>query len=64
MWFYNPQWKKGLNPKLMNPWQGPYSVVKKINNLVYGIGTSINQEWFTGTDYGDIVAAMCPLGLT
>ena len=37
VWLYNPTRKKGLSPKLMRPWQGPYVIVKKINDLVYRI---------------------------
>lgn len=29
VWLYNPARKKGLSPKLMRPWQGPYIIVKK-----------------------------------
>ena len=37
VWLYNPQRKKGFTPKLMRPWQGPYVITKKINDLVYRI---------------------------
>jgi hypothetical protein len=37
VWLYNPTRKKGLSPKLMRPWQGPYIIVNKINYLVYRI---------------------------
>ena len=37
VWLHNPQRKKGLSPKLSRPWQGPYVVTKKINDLVYRI---------------------------
>ena len=37
VWLYNPQRKKGLSPKLQRPWQGPYTVTKRINDLVYRI---------------------------
>jgi hypothetical protein len=37
VWFHNPQRKKGLTPKLQRPWQGPYVITKKINDLVYRI---------------------------
>ena len=37
VWLHNPQRKKGLSPKLQRPWQGPYLVVKRINDLVYRI---------------------------
>ncbi len=36
-WLHNPQRKKGLSPKLSRPWQGPYTVTKQINDLVYRI---------------------------
>ena len=35
VWMYNPQRKKGLSPKLQKPWQGPYVIVKRINDLIY-----------------------------
>ena len=37
VWLYNPQRKKGLSPKLQKPWQGPYVILKRINDLVYRI---------------------------
>ena len=37
VWLHNPQRKKGITPKLMRPWQGPYVVTKRINDLVYRI---------------------------
>ena len=37
VWLYNPQRKKGVSPKLSRPWQGPYIVMKKLNDLVYRI---------------------------
>ena len=37
VWLHNPQRKKGLTPKLTRPWQGPYVIVKRINNIVYRI---------------------------
>ena len=36
-WLHNPQWKQGLTPKLQRPWQGPYTIIKWINDLVYRI---------------------------
>ena len=38
VWLYNPT-RKGLIPKLTRPrpWQGPYIIVKRINDLVYCI---------------------------
>jgi hypothetical protein len=37
VWLYTPQKKRGLSPKLQRYWKGPYSVVKRINDLVYKI---------------------------
>ena len=37
VWFHNSQRKKGLTPKLQRPWQGPYTVTKRINDLVYRV---------------------------
>lgn len=37
VWFHNPQRKNGLTPKLQRPWQGPYVITKRINDLVYRI---------------------------
>ncbi len=35
--YIGPQRKKGLSPKLMRAWRGPYTVIKKINDLIYWI---------------------------
>ena len=37
VWLYNPQRKRGRSPKLQRNWQGPYVVIKKINDLVYRV---------------------------
>ena len=37
VWSYNPQRRKGLTPKLQRPWQGPYTIIKRINDVVYRI---------------------------
>lgn len=42
--FYNPQRKKGLSPKLQTNWEGPYEVVKRINDVVYRIRRSDNSR--------------------
>lgn len=34
---YNPKRRKGLSPKLQTCWEGPYKVVKRINDVVYRI---------------------------
>ena len=40
VWLYQPQRRKGLSPKLQRPWEGPYRIIKKINDLVYRIQLS------------------------
>ena len=37
VWLYHPQRKKGVSPKLARNWKGPYTVIKRINDLVYRI---------------------------
>lgn len=37
VWYYYPQRKKGLSPKLQRPWIGPCKVVTKINDVLYRI---------------------------
>ena len=34
---YNPQRKKGLSPKLQTSWDGPYKIIKRLNDVVYRI---------------------------
>ena len=34
---YNPRRRKGLCPKLQTNWEGPYKVIKRINDVVYRI---------------------------
>jgi len=35
--FYNPRRKKGRAPKLQSSWEGPYFIVRKLNDVVYCI---------------------------
>ncbi|KAG8199260.1 hypothetical protein JTE90_003684 [Oedothorax gibbosus] len=37
VWFWNPKRRKGLSPKLQTFWEGPYTVVKQLNDVVYRI---------------------------
>jgi len=37
VWFYNPRRKKGRAPKLQSSWEGPYFIVRKLNDVVYCI---------------------------
>ncbi|GBN83554.1 hypothetical protein AVEN_153952-1 [Araneus ventricosus] len=44
VWMYNPKRRRGLSPKLQQNWEGPYTVVKKLNNIVYRIQRSPNAK--------------------
>ena len=48
VWLYTPQKKKGLSPKFPCYWKGPFTVVNRINNLVYKIqsGPTVNLPRF------------------
>ncbi|GFX63473.1 retrovirus-related Pol polyprotein from transposon 412 [Trichonephila clavipes] len=37
VWFYNPTRRKGLSPKLQSHWDGPYTILKIINDAVIRI---------------------------
>ncbi len=37
VWLFNPRRRKGLTPKLQRPWEGPYTILKRINDLVYRV---------------------------
>jgi len=37
VWLHNPKRKKGISPKLRRPWEGPYVVVERLNDVVYRI---------------------------
>ncbi|KAJ8912214.1 hypothetical protein NQ315_009038 [Exocentrus adspersus] len=37
VWLYNPKRTKGKSPKLQKSWEGPYSVVTRLNDIVYRI---------------------------
>ncbi|KAJ8952419.1 hypothetical protein NQ318_014511, partial [Aromia moschata] len=40
VWLYAPKRMKGRSPKLQKNWEGPYTITKKINDLVYRIQLS------------------------
>ncbi|RLU16914.1 hypothetical protein DMN91_010983 [Ooceraea biroi] len=40
VWFYNPRRTKGKAPKLQCSWEGPYEVVGKLSDVVFGIRKS------------------------
>ncbi|KAJ8961434.1 hypothetical protein NQ318_014681 [Aromia moschata] len=40
VWLYTPKRTKGKSPTLQSNWEGPYTIIKKINDLVYRIQLS------------------------
>ncbi|KAJ8957186.1 hypothetical protein NQ318_007748 [Aromia moschata] len=40
VWLYAPKRTKGKSPKLQSNWEGPYTIIKKINDLGYRIQLS------------------------
>ncbi|KAJ8961921.1 hypothetical protein NQ318_021540 [Aromia moschata] len=40
VWLYAPKRTKGKSPKLQSNWEDPYTIIKKINDLVYRIQLS------------------------
>jgi len=40
VWLFNPRRKLGRAPKLQSNWEGPYEIVRKINDVVYCIRKS------------------------
>ncbi|GFW79964.1 retrovirus-related Pol polyprotein from transposon 412 [Trichonephila clavipes] len=44
VWFYNPTRRKGLSPKLQSHWEGPYTILKIINDVVIRILKSTNSK--------------------
>ncbi|UYV64161.1 CPNE9 [Cordylochernes scorpioides] len=37
VWLHNPQRKKGLSPKLQYQWEGPYKIIKCLNDVIFRI---------------------------
>ncbi|GBN23169.1 hypothetical protein AVEN_217546-1 [Araneus ventricosus] len=44
VWMYNPKQRRGLSPKLQQNWERPYTVVKKLNDVVYRVQRSPNAK--------------------
>ena len=44
VWLCTPQKKKGLSPKFQRYWKGPFTVVKRINDLVYKIMSGLHSK--------------------
>lgn len=40
VWLYNPHRQVGKTPKLQSNWEGPYVVLKRVNDVVYSIQKS------------------------
>ena len=40
----SPQRKKGLSPKLQTNWDGPYKIIKRLNDVVYRIQKAPEQK--------------------
>ncbi|GFV80177.1 retrovirus-related Pol polyprotein from transposon 412 [Trichonephila clavipes] len=44
VWLWNPKRRKGLSPKLQTNWQGPYTVLKRLNDVVVRIQKSPHSK--------------------
>ncbi|UYV61692.1 K02A2.6-like [Cordylochernes scorpioides] len=44
VWLFDPKRKKELSPKLMPVWEGPYKIIKRINDLIYRIQRSSKSK--------------------
>ncbi|GFV54136.1 retrovirus-related Pol polyprotein from transposon 412 [Trichonephila clavipes] len=44
VWLWNPKRRKGLSPKLQTYWEGPYTVLKRLNDVVERIQKSPHSK--------------------
>ncbi|GFU65995.1 kinectin [Trichonephila clavipes] len=44
VWLWNPKRCKGLSPKLQRNWEGPYTVLKRLNDVVVRIQKSPHSK--------------------
>ncbi|GFX05135.1 retrovirus-related Pol polyprotein from transposon 412 [Trichonephila clavipes] len=44
VWLWNPKRRKGLSPKLQTNWEGPYTVLKRLNDAVVRIQKSPHSK--------------------
>ncbi|GBM79542.1 Retrovirus-related Pol polyprotein from transposon 412 [Araneus ventricosus] len=44
VWMYNPKRRRGVSPKLQQNWEGPYTIVKKLNDVIYRVQRSPNAK--------------------
>ena len=69
VWLHCPQRKKGLSPKLMRQWQGPYLVTKRINDMVYRVQLKpqtkpkvVHRNWlwrYSGSSFSNWLPETC-----
>ncbi|KAJ8933526.1 hypothetical protein NQ318_002541 [Aromia moschata] len=66
VWLYAPKRTKGKSPKLQSNWEGPYTIIKKINDLVYRIQLSqeASRRWSIWRDSQGIQDIIHPTGLS
>ncbi|GBM69537.1 hypothetical protein AVEN_219175-1 [Araneus ventricosus] len=44
VWMYTPKRRRGLSLKLQQNWEGPYTIVKKLNDVIYRVQKSPNAK--------------------
>ncbi|GBO00093.1 hypothetical protein AVEN_23705-1 [Araneus ventricosus] len=44
VWMYNPKRQRGLSPKLQQNWEGPHTIVKKLNDVIYRVQRTPNAK--------------------
>ncbi|GFW68333.1 retrovirus-related Pol polyprotein from transposon 412 [Trichonephila clavipes] len=44
VWLWNPKRRKGLSPKLQTNWEGPYTALKRLNDVVVRIQKSPHSK--------------------
>ncbi|GFV97085.1 kinectin [Trichonephila clavipes] len=44
VWLWKPKRRKGLSPKLQTNWEGPYTVLKRLNDVVAWIQKSPHSK--------------------
>ncbi|GFS93296.1 retrovirus-related Pol polyprotein from transposon 412 [Trichonephila clavipes] len=52
VWLWNPKRRKGLSPKLQTNWEGPYTVLKILNDVVVRIQKSPHSKNRRGSKKG------------
>ena len=44
VWLFDPKRRRGLSPKVQRSWDGPYEVMKRINDVIYRIRRTKNGK--------------------